>query len=274
MDFKRIKWIFLIVFIGINIFLSIEIIQTPELLSNTPKYNLKNSNTLAKELQNNNIKVPKTNDKQAGGYYLAASTNNKWLTQAKSHIDSDTVTLKQDTSNKSLTAKLSSPISVSKNKNKALKEVENFKNNSEYVYHGDQYEYVAKLSNEQDYVFLQKTPYGLLYANRARLHISLKNNRIVSYYQRYTNRVFPVRERQTTISSQAAIRSLYTYSELPNNSKVLWIKFAYTKLIQVRGSVIFLPSWIAAIENDDNKSVTYKKVNAFTGAMINDQKGM
>ena len=55
---------------------------------------------------------------------------------------------------------------------------------------------------------------------------------------------------------------------------MLWIKFAYTKLIQVRGSVIFLPSWIAAIENDDNKSVTYKKVNAFTGAMINDQKGM
>lgn len=274
MDFKRIKWIFLIVFIGINIFLGVEIIQAPKLLSNTPKYNLKNSNTLAKELQNNNIKVPATNDKQAGGYYLAASANNKWLTQAKNQIASNAVTITQDNNNKSLSAKLSAPISVSENKSEALKEVEKFKNNSEYVYHGDQYVYVADLSNKQDYVFLQKTSYGLLYANRARLHINLKDKRIVSYYQRYTNRVFPVRERQTTISSQAAIRSLYTYSELPNNSKVLWIKFGYTKLIQVRGSVIFLPSWVAAIENNENKSVTYKKVNAFTGAIINEEKGI
>lgn len=274
MDFKRIKWIFLIVFIGINIFLGVEIIQAPKLLSNTPKYNLKNSNTLAKELQNNNIKVPATTDKQSGGYYLAASANSKWLTQAKNQIDGDEVTITPDTNNKSISAKLSSPISVSANKSEALKEIEKFKNNSEYVYHGEQYVYVADLSNKQDYVFLQKTSYGILYANRARLHINLKNNRIVSYYQRYTNRVFPVRERQTTISSQAAIRSLYTYSELPNNSKVLWIKFAYTKLNQVRGSVIFLPSWIAAIENNENKSITYKKVNAFTGAMINEEKGM
>lgn len=274
MDFKRIKWIFLIVFIGINIFLGVEIIQAPKLLSNTPKYNLKNSNTLAKELQNNNIKVPATNDKQAGGYYLAALANNKWLTQAKNQIASNAVTITQDNNNKSLSAKLSTPISVSENKSEALKEVEKFKNNSEYVYHGDQYVYVADLSNKQDYVFLQKTSYGLLYANQARLHINLKDKRIVSYYQRYTNRVFPVRERQTTISSQAAIRSLYTYSELPNNSKVLWIKLGYTKLIQVRGSVIFLPSWVAAIENNENKSVTYKKVNAFTGAMINEEKGI
>ena len=33
MDFKRIEWIFLIVFIGINIFLGIELWQTPTLLS-------------------------------------------------------------------------------------------------------------------------------------------------------------------------------------------------------------------------------------------------
>ena len=33
MDFKRIEWIFLVVFIGINIFLGIELWQTPTLLS-------------------------------------------------------------------------------------------------------------------------------------------------------------------------------------------------------------------------------------------------
>ncbi|QNQ81677.1 hypothetical protein FP435_07515 [Lactobacillus sp. PV037] len=274
MDFKRIKWIFLIVFIGINIFLGVEIIQAPKLLSNTPKYNLKNSTTLAKELQNNNIKVPATNNQQSGGYYLAASSDSKWITQAKKQLDGEALILAPNTNEKSLTAKLAEPIEVSKNKKEALKEIEKFKDNSQYVYNGKDYVYVADLSSKQDYVFLQKTPYGVLYANRARLHINLKDNQIVSYYQRYTNKVFPVRERQTTISSQAAIRSLYTYSELPNNSKVLWIKFAYTKLVQVRGSVIFLPSWVAAIENNDNKSVTYKKVNAFTGAMINDQKGM
>ncbi|MBC9708450.1 MAG: two-component system regulatory protein YycI, partial [Enterococcus sp.] len=46
------------------------------------------------------------------------------------------------------------------------------------------------------------------------LHIIVKDNQIVSYSQSYVDDLNPVRERQNTISSKAAVDSLYTYSEL------------------------------------------------------------
>ena len=75
MDFKRIEWIFLVVFIGINIFLGIELWQTPTLLSagSTPAQTDIKSETSADQ-----ITIPKVNDKQEDGYYLAAKVDNSW----------------------------------------------------------------------------------------------------------------------------------------------------------------------------------------------------
>lgn len=107
-----------------------------------------------------------------------------------------------------------------------------------------------------------------VFSSTARLHIIVKNNQIVSYSQRYVNDLNPVRERQNTISSKSAVNSLYTYSELPNNSKIVWLKQVYTRLLTVKGSAIYIPTWIAAIENNTSKTVTLKRVNAFTGTII------
>ena len=119
-----------------------------------------------------------------------------------------------------------------------------------------------------DYIFNQKTKYGEFFAATARLHIIVKDNQIVSYSQSYVDDLNPVRERQNTISSKAAVDSLYTYSELPNNSKVILLKQVYTKLLTVKGNTIYIPTWLAAIENNTSKTVTLKRVNAFTGTII------
>lgn len=269
MDFKRIQWIFLIVFIGINIFLGIEIVQTPTLLSSNTTATTGGDN-LQQEMAADNIKIPHLSDKQSDGYYLAAKVDKTWVNKAQSQL-SDDLTVSTSSSESSITATLNSPVSISSDKKQAIKDLNSFKDNANNVYKGTEYVYSPELSNNDDYIFLQKTSYGLIYATRARLHITVKNNKIVSYYQRYTAKVSTVRERQTTISAKEAINSLYTYSELPNDSKVVWIKFGYTKLTQVRGSVIFLPSWLVAIENNTSKTVTVKRVNAFTGTIIQPQ---
>lgn len=269
MDFKRIQWIFLIVFIGINIFLGIEILQTPTLFSNDSTA-ISSGDNLQQEMIADNIKIPNVSNKQSDGYYLAANVDKTWVDKAQSQIK-DTVNVSTSSVDGSINATLDNPIAISSNKKQAIKDLNKFKNNTRYVYLGDKYVYSPESSDRDDYVFLQKTEYGLIYAARARLHITVKDNKIVSYYQRYTDKVFPVRERQTTISSKEAINSLYTYSKLPNDSKVVWIKFGYTKLTQVRGSVIFLPSWLVAIENNTSKTVTVKRVNAFTGTIIQTQ---
>lgn len=268
MDFKRIEWIFLVVFIGINIFLGIEIFQTPTLLSRSTTNG--SSVDLKTEIKTDNIKVPRLSSEQYDGYYLAAKVDNNWKKQAIDQINSTFATSYEENT---LNVSLAQPVKVSRQQNKKLADIKKFVANAKNVFEGKTYEYVpqlSELSGTEEYIFDQKTNYGLTYSHEARLYVQVKNNQIVSYTQTYTQTLEPVRERQTTISAQSAIESLYTYSELPNNSKVLWAKFGYSKLIKVRGSVIYIPSWTVAIENNSTKNITLKKVNAFTGKIIHE----
>ena len=264
MDFKRIEWIFLIVFIGINIFLGIELWQTPTLLSagSTPT---PTQTDIKSETSADQITIPKVNDKQEDGYYLAAKTDNSWIKKATQQVKGQ---VENNSSENLIYVHLDKPITLSKNKKEALRQVMRFKDDSQNVYQGKDYAYLSELSERDDYIFNQKTKYGEFFAATARLHIIVKDNQIVSYSQSYVDDLNPVRERQNTISSKAAVDSLYTYSELPNNSKVILLKQVYTKLLTVKGSTIYIPTWLAAIENNTSKTVTLKRVNAFTGTII------
>ena len=264
MDFKRIEWIFLIVFIGINIFLGIELWQTPTLLSagSTPT---QTQTDIKSETSADQITIPKVNDKQEDGYYLAANTDNSWIKKATQQVK---VQVENNSSENLIYVHLDKPITLSKNKKEALRQVMRFKDDSQNVYQGKNYAYLSELSERDDYIFNQKTKYGEFFAATARLHIIVKDNQIVSYSQSYVDDLNPVRERQNTISSKAAVDSLYTYSELPNNSKVILLKQVYTKLLTVKGNTIYIPTWLAAIENNTSKTVTLKRVNAFTGTII------
>ena len=264
MDFKRIEWIFLIVFIGINIFLGIELWQTPTLLSagSTPT---QTQTDIKSETSADQITIPKVNDKQEDGYYLAAKTDNSWIKKATQQVKGQ---VENNSSENLIYVHLDKPITLSKNKKEALRQVMRFKDDSQNVYQGKDYAYLSELSERDDYIFNQKTKYGEFFAATARLHIIVKDNQIVSYSQSYVDDLNPVRERQNTISSKAAVASLYTYSELPNNSKVILLKQVYTKLLTVKGSTIYIPTWLAAIENNTSKTVTLKRVNAFTGTII------
>lgn len=264
MDFKRIEWIFLIVFIGINIFLGIELWQTPTLLSagSTPT---QTQTDIKSETSADQITIPKVNDKQEDGYYLAAKTDNSWIKKATQQVKGQ---VENNSSENLIYVHLDKPITLFKNKKEALRQVMRFKDDSQNVYQGKNYAYLSELSERDDYIFNQKTKYGEFFAATARLHIIVKDNQIVSYSQSYVDDLNPVRERQNTISSKAAVDSLYTYSELPNNSKVILLKQVYTKLLTVKGNTIYIPTWLAAIENNTSKTVTLKRVNAFTGTII------
>ena len=136
MDFKRIEWIFLVVFIGINIFLGIELWQTPTLLSagSTPAQTDIKSETSADQ-----ITIPKVNDKQEDGYYLAAKVDNSWTKKAAAQVNQQVET---NASENSISVNLSKPIALSKDSKKALKEIIHFKNNSQNVYEGKDYVYL------------------------------------------------------------------------------------------------------------------------------------
>ncbi|HBQ43793.1 MAG TPA: hypothetical protein DD724_05990, partial [Lactobacillus acetotolerans] len=56
--------------------------------------------------------------------------------------------------------------------------------------------------------------------------------------------------------------------EIANNSRVVRVKLGYSKLTEVRGSTILLPTWLIWVENKTTKNITLKRVNAFTAQIL------
>ena len=77
-----------------------------------------------------------------------------------------------------------------------------------------------------------------------------------------------VREPQLIISAWHAVKAMYTDREIVNNSRVMQVSLGYSKLTDVRGSTILLPTWLIQVENKTTKNITVKRVNAFTAQIL------
>ena len=73
---------------------------------------------------------------------------------------------------------------------------------------------------------------------------------------------------QVVLWVEAALLAMYIDRELTNNSRVARIKLGYSKLTEVRGSTILLPTWLVWVENKTTKNITLKRVNAYTAQML------
>lgn len=260
MDFKRIEWILLVVFVGISIFLGFEIVQTPIHLSSSSQ--TRTSDVYSEMISDNIIWPKKLSDTPQDAYYLAASPSTS-LADAKVPGSKS-----YDRNEQILTVTLNKPLPLSSNRQKALRQVLAFKNDANNVAHGKQYSLDRLSSTNKNYQFDQVTSFGRLYYRGARLQVNIANGAIVSYRQSYLPHVEAVREKQMTIGQRHALKSLYTLRELPNNSRVTQVEMGYRHLTTVRDNIIFLPVWRFGIENRATGSVAAKQVNAFTGALM------
>ncbi len=264
MDHKRIEWLFLIVFLLIDIYLGVEILRSPVNLSNS-NANTANTN-IRTEMKADGIELPNNISKtQSSGYYLAAK-NNDYLNKKISTLSQVNVNYLKG--NNLLTATPKNAIEVKGTRDEILNKIIKFKNDPRNVPFGKEYKYEPTMSGDNNYIFVQSSEYGNIYDTNAQLIVNVKNNMIDNYALTYLGPVSPVRELQSTISPWHAIKAMYTDRELSNNSRVIKIKLSYSKLIEVRGSTILLPSWLVWVENKTTKNITLKRVNAFTSQII------
>lgn len=265
MDHKRIEWLFLIVFALIDIYLGIEILRSPVNLSNTGSDSTSTTDIRA-EMRADGIDLPSgLSTKQASGYYLAAKNKDYLSSKVDTLSNMDAHYSKNDNN---LYATPKQEIDVKGGQKKILKQLEEFKNNSKNVPYGKQFKYEEDMSGDNNYTYVQTSDYGQIYDNDAQLTITVQNNQITNYTMSYVGPVSPVRELQSTISAWHAVRSMYTDREIANNSKVMQVKLGYSKLTDVRGSTILLPTWLVWVENKATKNITMKRVNAYTGQML------
>lgn len=265
MDHKRIEWLFFIVFLLIDIYLGIEILRSPVNLSGADTAT-RSVASIRSEMKSDNIDLPdKLSNAPASGYYLATKNRN----YLSNKIDALTnVNARYSKDENVLYAAPKMTTLLDKNPKKALEQVNKFKNDPKNVPYGKEFKYEPDMSSEDNYVFVQTTDYGEIYAGSAQLSIVVKDHQIINYAESYMGPASPVRELQSTISAVRAVRAMYTNRELTNNSKVTQIKLGYSKLTEVRGSTILLPTWLVWIENKTTKNITLKRVNAYTAQML------
>lgn len=262
MDFRRIEAIFLVVFIALDIFLFASYRQGQNVIVSNQNSNV---TSIASEMRDSNISMNKLSSKKNKGYYLAGKPNNG-LDRLKSQLQNQNVTV----NNGILVSELKNPLDVRNRKvSDVLKKFVSQKNN---VLYGNEYVYNPLLSNDKDYVFTQKGSFGNVFDNAAQITFTKQAGYINTYQQTYIDKLSVLREEQTTISEREAVNNLYTASQIPDNSKIKWTKFAYSRLLVAKGNVIYIPTWYICIKSKSTNNKTIKVVNAFNGTMMKNQQ--
>lgn len=266
MDHRRIEWLFLIIFLLIDLYLGVEIWRSPVSLSNRGASEESGVMGIRAEMRADGIDLPaKLSQTPASGYYLAAK-NRDCLSSKVSSLTSINANYNKATNSLTATPKIA--VAVSGNHAAVLRQLEAFKNKPQNVPAGRQYRYEPNMSSTDNYTFVQSTAYGNIYDSDGQLTINIKNGQISNYTITYLSKVKRVRELQSTISPWHAIRAMYLNRELANNSRVTKIKLGYSELTEVRGSIILLPTWLVWVENKNTQTVSLKRVNAYTAQIL------
>lgn len=258
MDFKRIEVIFLIVFFSLDIFLFLSFRNSQQLVSSTSN----NTSTVA-EMRKRNISFGSLDSKSGYAYYLGSQPNDD-LEENSNKLQDQKVEYEEV--NHTLSSTLDSPISVTSSNRKKI--MDKFIKKESNVLYGKNYKYAPQLSTHSQMVYVATSNLGDTYDKTDQLIFTISNGEVLGYTQTYIRSMIILHERQSIKSEKDVITNLYANSEIPNNSKIAYANLAYTKLLEAKGSTIYIPVWFVTIKNKDSKVSTTKKVNAFTGNII------
>lgn len=261
MNFKRIEWIFFLAFIALDIFLITSFLhQDSQLLPSSSGEDTTTS--IMKSIRSEQISYDSLSNATSTGFYLSNTSGDELKKQAP-NLKNVTWSYAEN----KLTVSLISPVKITDKKNLATVVKPLLKEQS-LVSHGDEYVYDKDLSSDKKLICVQKI-YGMpVYSEQGAVVFNVKDGYITGYTQTYLDNLQILREKKKTISQKRALIWLYQYNKLPFNSNVEWSHLGYSELLSVNGSTIYIPTWNFSIKNKSSDSVTYRRINAFTGAVI------
>ncbi|USS88128.1 two-component system regulatory protein YycI [Fructilactobacillus hinvesii] len=263
MNFKRIQGIFLIAFIVIDVFLFM-MTKNSKVQDDSENAGSVNS-AIVRDMKRDNIKVGRLSTTKQTGYYLSAEPQ----TQFGDRLN----TLKNQSARNedgAIISDFKNPVKVDtrhpeRTLNRLMKQ-------QGFVLDADEYRYDPDLSSATKVVYAQQGKEGPFFSPNARITFSVSDQHVVGYNQRKLADVKILHEKNDLITEERAVISLYQYNELPNNTKILWKKLAYTRFLELSGKEVYIPTWVIAINNKTNSQVQIKRINAFNGASVSTEK--
>ena len=274
MDYRKIEWIFLIAFLGLNIFLFSIYNESQNEENSISRYN--QTDAIEKRLANDNISVSdKLSNEKLEGYYLSGeqtdmrtALENAREKRGDDQLLSTGISISENT----LTSVLKNNSYISEEKiGDSLTE---FLQKKDRVLYGDEYTYLSRFSNtEDDYhqLVAAQTFEGIpFYDETARIDISLEKSgdllKISKYTQTHISEIEMLREKMDLYSERDIINTLYINNRIPSGSKIKWSQLAYSRILKVREKNVYVPVWFVAIETTE-KTVQLESVNAISNTI-------
>ncbi|GEB73798.1 two-component system regulatory protein YycI [Levilactobacillus brevis] len=273
MDFRRIEWLFLVAFIVIDIFLFAAFQRDTSGETDTSSNRSSSDTTILKEMRADNISFKAPSKKSGEGYYISTS-NDSSIKSNLTSLSNQTVRYQSDGT---ITSTFKTPITGvdTQHPDKTLDTVVS---NSTLILNGTDYTYNAKLSSRNTVVYTQEVADGPIYSRYGEIRFSLTNaGTVTGYTQGYLANVSTLREKTETISERKALIWLYQYNQIPNNTKVVWTKLAYTRYFNLKNSSVYIPTWVVAVKSNSGNNagvLQLKHVNAFTGAILSNDSNV
>lgn len=263
MDFKKIEGIFLIAFLGLNLFLISLFVQSRSEESNLGSQ--EERDTIEVRLEKDKITYEgKLAKEKPQGYYLSAEeTSYKVGTEEdetssslnqKTETFTEDILVNEDSLKEDVSAFLKGESSPLPNEYQYLGKPSDLKTDAPVILAGQSYENLP------------------FYDDTAKMQLSLRNIQgkvyeIQSATYTHLDNIESLREKQDLISEADAVSTLYYNSKIPQETKINWMMLAYGRILKVREKNVYVPVWFVSLSAPDEKP-RVEQVNAANNTII------
>jgi regulatory protein YycI of two-component signal transduction system YycFG len=282
MDFKRIEWIFFVVFLFLNVFL-FGIYQAGVKEENSVAFS-DQTDSIEKRLAKDGITYKgHLSSQKKEGYYLSAEQTNFYEAIQKEQETRDRNFFKSgiEIIDNSLTvypqmntAKTSYFIDE-KNIDKSL---EAFFQDHDSVLYGNEYVYMPNFSTVEgefpEIIASQSYKNIPFKDDTAQISLKLEDSgesvgirKIYKYTQTHIEAIEELRDKMDLYSQRDAIENLYVNNKIPSNAKITFMDLAYARIYKIREKNVYVPVWFIGIKSSES-NLQIEQVNAMNNTII------
>ena len=259
MSFKRIRLIFIIAFVLLDLVLLGSYLWGTNYT--TAKSTDDEQTALLKELKNDSITVPALSQRRQSGYYLSAKQDGQ--------LTAKTTALRgvvARTSGELTVATYQHPVRLG---SRTPTEVLAYLTRHHRLKYGGAYRYQARRSSKTTLVYAQQLAGRPVSGDQGELRIRLnKHGAATGFTQGHLTAVKRLRARQQTLSQLAVVGLLYKNNQLSANTTVKAVTLGYARLTSQGDQDVYVPTWVARVKNSSSTSKQTLRINAFKGTIV------
>lgn len=256
MDWSRIKSIFIIAFLILDLFLFSQLLTKHEI----NQLEVKGDVSLEENMKADGIVYDGLPSEVVSDQYMSANT--------KVFSEEDIADLKHQQvsleGNTLIRSELKKPIALTEKND--LSELNafikaNVLDGNQYGYWNNDKEtgaitYYQTFKNK--FMFLNRSAYLTFYVN--------ESNEVYAYDQTMLETIQPINDQEEVLSAFRALEALYLKGALNQNSKVISAKLGYYTLVSMEATQVLTPTWHFVVEHQGEQENML--VNAFDGQVI------